>query len=567
MTDAQLLDDAKENYKNASDAWQHIYAQSKDDMNFVYDVGDGQWPADVRAARGTRPIITVNKLQKFVRQLRGDQAQNRPRVKVIPVDNEGDIRKAELYNGLIRKIEYQSSAEIAYDTAYGHAISSSIGYWRLITKYSDDSNFDQDIFIKRILNPLSIHFDPAAVEFTFEDAMYCFIEDSITVKDFQKQYKGASEANFDGLQSLMGDWLTDDRIRLAEYFYKVPTEKTIVQLKTGEIIELDKKNTVKSIKAQGGEIVKDRVVKSHKVMWCKMNGVEILEKSEWAGKDIPIIPVLGDEVVADGKRYYLSLARGAKGPQQMYNYWATAATENVAMSPKSPFIVDHRQVKGFEKEWEKANIENRMFIRYNAIAGLQKPQREPQTQVPNAIIGMLQSTAFDIEDHLGRYEASKGQTSNERSGKAIEARVAQSDKGTYTFVDNLFRAIIYTGRQLIDLIPKIYDTQRALQIMDESGNQQTVDVNMPVISPDGAPVLVNDLSIGKFDLIATTGATSSSKRQEMVQSMVEAMQYAPAAATVLLPFIFKFSDWPGSQEVYAELKKAMQQMPQEEVPK
>jgi hypothetical protein len=243
----------------------------------------------------------------------------------------------------------------------------------------------------------------------------------------------------------------------------------------------------------------------------------------------------------------------------MYNMWATAATENVAMSPKAPFIVDHRQIKGFETEWEESNIKNRMYIRYNSISGLPKPQREAQTQVPNAIIGMLQSTAYDIEDHLGKYEASKGQASNERSGKAIEARVAQSDKGTYTFIDNLTRAIIYAGRQLIDLIPKIYDTHRALAITDESGNQQTVDVNMPTIAPGGKPVLVNDLSVGKFDLIATTGLTSASKRQEMVRMLIEAMQYAPTIAPVIAPMIFKYSDWPGAQEVYAEIKKATEQ--------
>jgi hypothetical protein len=362
----------------------------------------------------------------------------------------------------------------------------------------------------------------------------------------------------------MGDWLFDERIRIAEYFYKVPTQKTIVQLQTGEVVELTKKMTAKKIKDLGGEIVKERVVTTNKVMWCKMTGAEILEKSEWAGKDIPVIPVFGDEVIADGKRHYLSLARGAKGPQQMYNYWATAATETVALTPKNPFFVDHRVVKGFEKEWDEANIKNRMYVRYNTIAGVAKPTREPQAQVPNAIIGMMQSTAYDIEDHLGKYEASKGQASNERSGKAIEARVAQSDKGTYTFVDNLLRAIIYCGRQLIDLIPKIYDTQRAIQIMDESGGQQTVDINMPTISPDGQPVLVNDLAVGKFDLIATAGATSSSKRQEMVQMMVEAMQYAPTVAPIIAPMIFKYSDWPGSIEIYEEIKKAASQQPAEQ---
>ena len=879
MTDKDLLKDAKERYKAANEGWQHIYDAAKEDLNFVYDVGDGQWPSQVRKDRGARPIITVNKLQKFVRQLRGDAAMNRPRIKVIPVDSQGDPKMAELYNALIRQIEYMSSAEIAYDTAYAHAVACSVGYFRLITKYANDDSFDQDIYIKRIIDPLSVHFDPAAVEFTLEDGKYCFIEDIIPKTEFNRIYKGAEAMNFDGMTDLFGDWLSNENIRIAEYFWKEPVKKRLVMLRSGEVIEVTKEIPIERIVAAGGEIVRERAVDTHVVKWAKINGAEVLEQSEWPGTNIPIIPVFGDEIIADGKRHYLSLARGAKGPQQMYNYWArlsldtpiptpdgwttmgdvkdgdtlfdengkrchvlglspvfnnrpcfkitfsnntsivaddehlwdveelngkmweqrtlhtieldpqkhrirvakpldlqenelpippyalglwitdgdsrhpkicanrktvdelmeyiealgiktrkgmlckasetfgiamlgirkdftrlnllqnkhipqgylrgsfdqrlsllqgmmdgdgtckengqccfatheeciandfadllrglgfkgafhkqadgmycfafaprdfpvfrlkykldrqfvergtttqsdyykiesiesvesvpvrcvrvdspnslflagrgmipthnTAATENVALSPKAPFIVDHRQIKGFEREWEDANVTNRMFIRYNAVAGLPKPQREQQTQVPAAIIGMLNQTAFDIEDHLGRYESSKGEASNERSGKAIQARIQQSDKGTYTFVDNLTRAIVYAGRQIIDLIPKIYDTERALRIQGETGEQSVVTVNTPVSVDDAGNVTkANDLSVGKYDLIATTGASYGSKRQEMVQMMIEAMQYAPAIAPVIAPLVFKYSDWPGADEIYAEIKNAIQQ--------
>lgn len=554
----EFLKGARDRYKESVEGWQHIYDEAKNDLEFVYDLGAGQWPETVRKSRESdgRPVITVNKLQKFVRQLRGDQMMNRPRIKVIPVDDKADVQMAELYNGLIRQIEYLSSAEIAYDTAYMHAISCSLGYFRIITKYSDDKGFNQDIYFQRIINPWSVHFETMAQEFVMSDAKYCFIDELLRREEFKRRYPKAEILDLDpsSPQNLYGEWLLHDKIRVAEYFVKEPISKKIVQLKTGEVIPIEKKITIAALKDMGMQIVKERTVESHVVKWYKINGIEILEETEWPGKDIPIIPVFGDEIVLDGKKYYLSLARGAKGAQQMYNYWATAATENVALSPKAPFIVDHRQIKGFENEWEDANLKNRMYIRYNAIAGLQKPQRETQTQVPNAIMEMMNRTAYDIEDHLGRYESSKGETSNERSGKAIMARVAQSDKGTYTFVDNLARAIVYAGRQLIDLIPKIYDTPRALQIMGESGEQQRVDVNTPTLGPDGLPTIQNDLSVGQYDLVATVGASYSSKRQEMVQMMTESMQYAPMLAHIIAPLIFKYSDYPGAEEIYGEVK-------------
>ena len=556
MKDSELIQTAKDNYKIACEGWDDIYNEASNDLKFVYDIDEGQWPSAVRSAREKdgRPVITVNKLQKFVRQLRGELQQNRPRIKVIPADDKGDVNMAELYNGLIRQIEYLSSAEIAYDTSYMHAVSCSVGYFRLITQYVEGS-FDQDIYIKRILNPLAVRFDPSAVEFTFEDAKYCFIEELVDKKDFTKLYPNATVTDSEGKKSLFGDWLYQDKVRVVEYFYKEPVEKKLVQLSTGEVIELGGEVTKEDIEAKGFTIVHERTEQTHQVKWCKMNGVEILEKSEWAGKYIPIIPVLGDEVVVEGKKYYLSLARGAKGPQEMYNYHSAAATETIALAPKSPFIVDHRQIKGFENEWEEANTTNRMYMRYNAIAGLQKPERERQAEVPTAIMAMMQQSAFDIEDHLGRYEASQGRQSNERSGKAILARIAQSDKGTYTFVDNLTRAIVYAGRQIIDLIPKIYDTQRALRIMGEDGEQQMVNVNVPILDSAGNAGLANDLSVGKYDLIASVGASFGSKRQEMVEFLISTMQYAPQLSMVIAPLAIKYSDYAGSAELYAEIKK------------
>jgi len=555
---SDLISDAKEKYKVAVDGWEHVFSAAKDDMQFTYDIGEGQWSDADRKKRAGRPCITVNKLQKFVRQLRGDFMQSRPSMKVIPVDDKADVQTAELLNAIIRQIEYQSNAPKVYDTAYAHSAACSIGFWRILTKYTSEDSFDQDIIIKRILNPVSVHFDPFATEFNLEDAQYCFVEELIDKKDFERLYPKAEATNFDGdKDNLLGSWIQEDKIRVCEYFYKKIVPKKIYLLSDGNIFtgKMDKE----LLQAYGLSVVREREVETHVVKWCKINGAEVLEEADWAGNGIPIIPMFGDEVVVDGKKYYLSLIRGAKGSQQMYNYWASAATENVMLTPKTPFLVDHRQIKGFENEWNDANLNPRMYLRYNAIAGLQKPSREPQTQVPVAIINMMQSTAYDIEDHLGRYEASKGEAGNERSGKAIIARINQSDKGTFTFVDNASNSIIAGLKQIVDLIPKIYDTHRALNILGENGERGQVEVNKPDIGAQGEETTTNDLSVGKYDVISTVGPSFGSKREEMVKMIIESMQYAPALAGVLAPMIFKYSDWPGAQEIAGKLEQAAQQ--------
>ena len=565
MKPDDIVQEARERYKIAVDGWQHIYDAATDDLQFTYDVGEGQWSDVDRQKRAGRPCITVNKLQKFIRQLRGDFMQNRPAMKVIPVDDKADVQTAELLNALIRQIEYQSNAAKVYDTAYAHSAACSIGFYRILTQYESEDSFNQEIRIKRILNPLAVHFDPFATEFNLEDAQYCFVEELMDRKDFEAQYPKADTTDFSGGEdNLLGSWLQEDKVRVCEYFYKEKYKKKLTLLSDGSTVELSEKINAKLINDNGLFIIKEREVDAHKVKWCKMNGVEILEEADWAGSSIPIIPMFGDEVVVEGKRYYLSVIRGAKGSQQMYNYWASAATENLMLTPKTPFLIDHRQIKGFEQEWDDSNLTPRIYLRYNAIANLSKPTREPQTQVPQAIVQMMQATAYDIEDHLGRYESSKGEAGNERSGKAIIARINQSDKGTFTFVDNAANSIIAGLKQIVELIPKIYDTPRALNILGENGERGLVPVNQPNVGQNGEMMTSNDITIGKYDVIASIGASFGSKREEMVKSMIEAMQYAPALAGVIAPLIFKYSDWPGAQEISSKLEEASQQKMQME---
>ena len=573
-SDKDILQESKERYKVCSDGWDHIYKAALDDLRFVYDVDGGQWPDDIRKDREGRPMLTINKLLKFVRQLRGESRQNRPRIKVIPVDDKGDVQTAELYNGLIRQIEYLSSAEVAYDTAYMNAVSASVGYFRIITKYENEFSFTQDIGIRRIMNPFVVKYDPACKEFDLSDAEDCYIEEWLTKKEFERQYPGAATVDFDrqGEGQQHEGWFEKDKVRIAERFYKeYETIKiALVEIMAPEGLRIT--STIKLndeskafIKKRKGKILQERETELTTVKWCKFTGSEVLEKNDWAGKYIPIIPVFGDEVIVNGKKHILSLIRGAKSPQQMYNYWSSAATEAVALVPKSPYIVYDKEVEGYENEWQEANRKNKMYMRVKRIPGSPKPTREPQAQIPTGIVAMMQNTSYEIEDQLGRYESSKGEQGNERSGKAILARVAQSDKGTFTFVDNLSRAIVYAGRQLIDLIPHIYDTERALQIQGEDGDQQTVTINQPTgrVRIDGKPEISNDLTVGKYDLIATVGASYSSRRQEMVDNLLQAMQYAPTIAPIIAPLIFQMSDWPGAQEVAKKLQTAIDNMPKE----
>jgi hypothetical protein len=534
----------------------------RETLESILFVDGEQWPLYIKRERERdgRPCITVNKLRKFVKQMVGDIRQNRPAIKVTPVDNEADVIGAQVRQDLIRHIEQQSNADTIYDTAAEHALDGGYGFWRVVPGYSDD-DFDQEIRLKAVNNRFTVYLDQNAQEYTFEDGRYAFVTDWLTRQEFKQRFPNDEPVDFEPTGSV-GDqydywsWVDADRVRIAEYFYKLPYEKEIAQLDTGEIIELKDGLDVNDLEAQGMTVARTRKVKTDKVMWVLMHGDGILEgPTEIPCKYIPIVPVLGNEVNIEGRRKFRSLIWDAMDPMRMYNYWRTHATEIVALAPKAPFMLTPEQIKGFENDWQDANRKNFPYLLYNQMPGQGAPQRQAPPPVPSGVVNEAAIAGEDIKDAIGMFEASLGQPSNERSGRAILARQREADATTYTFIDNLQRSIVYTGKILLDMMPRVYDTERIIRLRGQDGDEGSVELNRVIMDLDTMePVIVNDLTVGKYDFIPTAGANYQSKRQEIAASMLDVLQFAPEGAPVMIPKIAKLLDWEGAQELAEELK-------------
>ena len=133
-----------------------------DDIKFY---SGQQWPDQLKRMResdpnGPRPCLTINKLPLHVRQITNDVRQNKPAIKVHPVDDKGDVKMAEVLNGVIKHIEYQSDADIAYENANFYQVVAGVGYWQVITEVLDETTNQQDIFVKPVSNIFTVYYDP-----------------------------------------------------------------------------------------------------------------------------------------------------------------------------------------------------------------------------------------------------------------------------------------------------------------------------------------------------------------------------------------------------------------------
>ena len=580
--DKDRLSAMRRRYTIALSAYSDSREDELDDLRFMAGSPDNQWqwPADVLATRGSvqgqtinaRPCLTINKLPQHVRQVTNEQRQNRPTGKVIPADDRADVRVAEIFDGMVRHIEYISDADVAYDTACDNQVTYGEGYIRILTEYAREDSFDQDIKIGRVRNSFSVYMDPAIQDPCGSDAEWCFITEDVSKADYERMFPDAAPVSSllsqgVGDQSL-SQWLSEDMVRIAEYFY-YEHEKATLNLYPDNITAFSGSPQDKQLKQMFGKPLRSRTVDRKKVKWIKTNGFEILEERDWAGKFIPVVRVIGNEFEVDGQLYVSGLVRNAKDAQRMYNYWVSQEAEMLALAPKAPFIGYGGQFEGYEMQWKTANTNNWPYLEVNpdvtdgAGAVLPLPQRAPPPLAQTGLIQAKLGAADDIKGTTGQYDSSLGAQSNERSGRAILAREKQGDTGTYHFVDNLSRAIRYVTRQLVDMIPKIYDTARVARIVGMDGEVGMVRINPTQPEPvkeirDENGLVIDKIynpSVGIYDVCVTTGPGYMTKRQEALDAMSMLLQSNPQLWTVAGDLFVKNMDWPGAQEMAARFAK------------
>ncbi|PZX29465.1 phage P22-like portal protein [Cupriavidus phytorum] len=539
-----------------------------DDLRFVNGDSDNgwQWPEEVWKSREAerRPRLTVNKTKQHNRQITNDARQNKPSVRVSPVDGGADKKTAEIINGIIRHIEANSSADTAYDTAAEFAVDGGIGYWRVITDYASDDSFEQEIYIKRVKNPMNVYLDPDIQEADGSDAKFGFVFEDLLKEEFEARYPG-----FDAVGWPMeggSDWLSKDKIRLAEYFHVVDVEDTLIADEQGNVIRMSEVRPEDKAMIEAMPKQRTRKVKRRTVKWCLIAGDQEIEYNDWPGRYIPIVRVVGEEVDIDGKTERKGHTRYLKDPARMYNYWTSSAVEFVALQGKTPWVGPAEAREGYERYWDTANTANHSYLPYNHLdetgGVIPPPQRQQPPVMAAAYIQGMQTAAEELKMASGQYDASMGAKSNETSGRAIMARQREGDTATFHFVDNVARAIKYTGMILVDLIPKIYDTPRVVRILGEDGSEDTVQIDPTqkqsvVESKDlaGEIQTIYNPGVGRYDVTVRVGPSYTTRRQEAFDAMTQMAQGNPQLLQQAGDLIMKAADFPMADELAERLEK------------
>lgn len=577
MTDERgIVDQAKRRFRRCLDWESNAQKLFLDDLRFANADSDNgyQWPNRIRTNRDVdeRPCLTINKTHQHNLLIINDARQNKPSIKVRPTGNGATYKSAEVFEGIFRHIEYISNAQAAYDRAVKFQVDAGIGYLRLATDFIGDDSFDQEVFIRSCPDPCKVLLDPDAQEPDKSDSKFGFIFDDIPEEEFATMYPEHRDIMGHSALGSSDGWIIGNRVRVAEYFRCVQKKDRLVLVKSPTTGETVLERESKLPEALRKFVIDDpstrmRDIYDNEVEWYLIAGDKIIEKTKWPGKYIPIIPVIGEETVINGVMDRKGHTRALKDPQRMLNYWASAATEQMALQSKSPYVAAVAAIENLETYWRTVNRVNHAVLPYNHLDDegneIPAPQRQEGPQVSQSYIEGFALSLQQMMEVSGQYQSQFGKPGNEKSGKAINERQRQGDTATYHFIDNLALSIRYLGRQLIDLVPKIYDTERIIRIMGDDGIQSEI-----VINPEAQQALMEQKaaeentirrifnpSVGRYEVMADVGPAYATKRQEAFNAFSQIAVANPDLMSVIGDLLFRNADFPGADKIAERLER------------
>ena len=576
-SDEDILADAQMRFKRCQDREINARKNMRADLAFAEgDMRNGaQWDETDLSNRKAelRPALTNNLVRQHCIQIVNDARQNKPGIEVRATGDGSTYEAAKVYEGLCRHIEYDSNAQAAYDTATYYQVYGGRGWCRVLTEYADDASFDQDIKIKRVPDPFSIYLDPDVQQYDGSDAKFGFVFSDTDRREFEKKHPDLDLGSHSSTLDADSGWVTDDHVREAEYYRKVEKPDHLTEMQDGRVVRDSDMQPGHAAMAKAMGLRRRKATRTEIEVY-KIAGREIIGKTIWKGAFIPLVHFVGEVTVIDGKLDIKGHTRAMISAQQMHNYFYSAAVEHVALQGKTPWIGQAEAFEGFEQFYENANKVNYAWLPYKGRDEFGQPIPRPERAQPpvmaQAFIQGLTISSTLIMDVSGQHQANLGEPSNEKSGVAIQQRQRQGDNATAHYIDHQAQAIRFLGRILVDLIPKIYDTKRVVQILNQDGSRlhvqidpQAADAHQQVQNPEAqdydeaAIAAIFNPNVGKYAVVADIGPSFATKRQDAFNAFSQIMQNNQEAMKIGGDLMWKNADFPGADDLAARWRRTV----------
>lgn len=541
---AAFLKEMRERYDNAKSNNQNNQDAGQEDARFA--VGK-QWDPQVEQRRRAlrKPVLTFNRLVAFMAQIIGNRLMNETEIRVWP-DKSGTKEVAELREALIRSIYKNSLSDFARDEAMKYQVLGGQGAFCLQIAYASDDVFEQEIRIAHVTDPYAATWDPLSVEPSGGDAEYAWVEDDIPQSVFKKRWPWAAETSFsdNSYWNAKGYWLSSDTVRVVSY-WRMVTEgiKVLALFQDGTVHDVTNMEEYEyinfvALKSDGSPYIREVPNRFARMYVC--SGKDILEGPyDYPISSIPVYRVPGWEINDGEETHRFGLIRFLKDPQRYHNFWRSMQAEQLLSVPRNKWLSTPEAVKGHEARWRRSPTSDDPFLFFND--GEQAPVHIPAPGVDAGLMNESMNSMQDLKDISNIHEASLGQQGNEVSGKAIQARQQVSDVGSFIYHDRLRMADERCAKNINELIPHIYDTQRMVSIVGRDGKTLMATINDPM-NPN------SDVTMGKYGITVSVGPASETKRALAAEQMMAFVNAIPQVASSVMDLVAESQDWPKADE-------------------
>lgn len=183
--------------------------------------------------------------------------------------------------------------------------------------------------------------------------------------------------------------------------------------------------------------------------------------------------------------------------------------------------------------------------------------------------GLMETSRREIDDVIGLNEAAYGDKGNEKSGKAIQARIAQQGLNLGEMFDNWRYFRLQVGEMLLALALKYWSPEKWARIIEASVIQEHQGLAAQA-AMRGAPLpqqvdlswirpaVAGINSLLRFDVKIIDQAETTTERAATMEQAIQlaGMMPDPAKAAVV-PDIIRMSDFEGKEEMASKAEQAL----------
>lgn len=528
-----------------------------------------QWNADAVANRGWNiPSLVVDHLGPIASQITNDWIRNRMAIEIAPADEVASEETAKVFSGYVRNVEYLSKAQTHVDEAFGQMVRGNRGYAGVLTERKLGTR-KQCLVIRGFPDSQAVYL----ADFKRPDQMdldHGFVRDSATEAEFKRLFPGAEMTEFSDWGADFVDWYSKGMVSWAEYWkiHYRPRQihflnQPVKLLRDGKSIQSDSiySDELKQFPNMPDGMIEESEDEPERQVWQYLiTGKEILSRTRWLGKIVPIVPFTGRVVYLKGKKYIFSAISSSLDSQCQLNYAESSAAEQMGSTVHTPYVGWVGQFKTQVQSWMKANVVRFPFLEADIIydqeghAIVDKPTQQNNTPQIAAYLEAATHAAENIRLTSGLNKSSLGiDDSRAKSGVAKKVDVAEGDNSSFDWHARGAASLAVLGDILVDVAPKIIGKDEIIQILDEQEKQKAILVNSEVAGNPKAPKgqeVAHYLDRGEYRVRIGAAPSHQTMREETKEELGEFYSESmPEQKAVLLPWLIRASNMTGKEDL------------------